>query len=291
MKKVLLSAVAAFALSAGAALAADLPVKAKPIAAPPPPSPWDIAFGASPRERLHLARHHAVGPQSFGHGVHRGALQHQSDVAALRRYRRQQHQLPDSRAAGEFDIFGGVRPTFGPLALDFGVTSTTGTRAASAISPAGGGLPGCLAAPARKLCCEEELELLGSLQQGHLERLTTSGRWATRSSGTSTTFLNTGANGTYLSGSAKYTPAPSSMALWGSVGWFISGEVGHQWLGTSDAFYGLYRHRGQSPFQFGTPYTDYLTWNVGVAFTWKVFTLDLRYYDTDLSKGDCAGLH
>ena len=23
------------------------------------------------------------------------------------------------------------------------------------------------------------------------------------------------------------------------------------------------------------------------GFTWKVFTLDLRYYDTDLSKGDC----
>ncbi len=24
-----------------------------------------------------------------------------------------------------------------------------------------------------------------------------------------------------------------------------------------------------------------------MGFTWKVFTLDLRYYDTDLSKGDC----
>ena len=37
----------------------------------------------------------------------------------------------------------------------------------------------------------------------------------------------------------------------------------------------------------GIPYADYNTWNVGVGFTWKVFTLDLRYYDTDLSKGDC----
>ena len=45
MKKVLLSAVAAYALTASAALAADLPVKAKPVAAPPPPA-WDIAFGA-----------------------------------------------------------------------------------------------------------------------------------------------------------------------------------------------------------------------------------------------------
>ena len=45
MKKVLLSAVAAFAFSASSALAADLPVKATPVAAPPPPA-WDIAFGA-----------------------------------------------------------------------------------------------------------------------------------------------------------------------------------------------------------------------------------------------------
>ena len=37
----------------------------------------------------------------------------------------------------------------------------------------------------------------------------------------------------------------------------------------------------------GIPYADYNTWNVGLGFTWKVFTLDLRYYDTDLSKGDC----
>ena len=32
---------------------------------------------------------------------------------------------------------------------------------------------------------------------------------------------------------------------------------------------------------------SYNTWNVGVGFTYKVFTLDLRYSDTDLSKGDC----
>ncbi len=29
------------------------------------------------------------------------------------------------------------------------------------------------------------------------------------------------------------------------------------------------------------------TWNVGVSFTYKVFTLDLRYVDTDLSKSNC----
>ena len=52
-------------------------------------------------------------------------------------------------------------------------------------------------------------------------------------------FLNTGADGEYLSGIVNYT-APSTMALFnGAVGWYVSGEFGHQWLGTSDAFYGV----------------------------------------------------
>ena len=28
-------------------------------------------------------------------------------------------------------------------------------------------------------------------------------------------------------------------------------------------------------------------WNVGIGFNWKVFTLDLRYHDSDLSKAEC----
>ena len=32
---------------------------------------------------------------------------------------------------------------------------------------------------------------------------------------------------------------------------------------------------------------SYTTWNVGIGFTKSVFTLDFRYYDTDLSEGDC----
>ncbi|MFZ2156320.1 MAG: hypothetical protein WAV72_09400, partial [Bradyrhizobium sp.] len=41
------------------------------------------------------------------------------------------------------------------------------------------------------------------------------------------------------------------------------------------------------PFPNGINYADYNTWNIGVGFTYKVFTLDIRYSDTDLSKGDC----
>src|ERR1035437_8408881 len=47
MKKVVLSVVAALALSASPAFAADMPVKAAPAAPAARPSPWDIAFGSA----------------------------------------------------------------------------------------------------------------------------------------------------------------------------------------------------------------------------------------------------
>jgi len=64
----------------------------------------------------------------------------------------------------------------------------------------------------------------------------------------------------------------------------VSGEFGRQWLGTSDAFYGT---GAGTVFANGIPYASYDTWNIGIGFTYKVFTLDFRYSDTNLSKGDC----
>jgi hypothetical protein len=64
---------------------------------------------------------------------------------------------------------------------------------------------------------------------------------------------------------------------------YVSGEFGRQWLGTSDGFYGVVSALGN--FASGIPYASYDTWNIGISF--KVFTLDLRYSDTDLSKGNC----
>ena len=62
---------------------------------------------------------------------------------------------------------------------------------------------------------------------------------------------------------------------------YVSGEFGRQFLGTSDSFYGV------PAFPNGIKYADYNTWNIGIGFTYKVFTLDLRYSDTDLNKGNC----
>ena len=97
-------------------------------------------------------------------------------------------------------------------------------------------------------------------------------------------FLNFGAWGDYASITAKWT-APSTTFGTSGVGMYVSGEFGRQWLGTSDSFYGV-----SSPlanYSLGIPEPSYNTWNIGVGFTYKVFTLDLRYSDTNLSKASC----
>ena len=96
----------------------------------------------------------------------------------------------------------------------------------------------------------------------------------------SPSWLNTGADGLFASVTAKVT-LPSFRLGFGvvdEVGWYVSGEAGYYWLGTTDVV----------PFVFGpgNNLPDYATWNIGLAFTWKVATLDLRYYDTNLSKGE-----
>ena len=32
---------------------------------------------------------------------------------------------------------------------------------------------------------------------------------------------------------------------------------------------------------------DYTYWNLGAGITYKIFTFDLRYHDTDLTKANC----
>ncbi|HEY0568678.1 MAG TPA: hypothetical protein VGD13_11245, partial [Xanthobacteraceae bacterium] len=92
----------------------------------------------------------------------------------------------------------------------------------------------------------------------------------------------------YTSITGKYT-APSTTFGASGVGLYVSGEFGRQWLGTSDSFYGtnIVSPLGGGPFPNGVKYADYNTWNIGIGFTYKVFTLDLRYSDTNLSKADC----
>ena len=86
-------------------------------------------------------------------------------------------------------------------------------------------------------------------------------------------WYNSGASGTYGSVTAKVTLQVSIVPK--DVGASLSGELGRYWLGTTDAFYGT----AQLP--------DYTTWSVGLTFIYRTVALDLRYYDTNLSRANC----
>lgn len=283
MKKVLLSAVAAFAFSASSALAADLPVKAKPVAAPPPPA-WDIAFGAG------IASDY----------IFRGITQSAHKPSASAYFETRYNFNPDwqiyggiagasidlpNHAAAEIDFYGGIRPTFGKLALDLGVLYYyyPGGRCFNGFASGGGG--DCLlwADPVTG-----GLPVNGNLIKGNLSFLEGYFRGIYNVTDAfalgfntyyTNSFLNSGADGVYASGTIKYT----FPAFTNGVAVYVSGEGGYQWLGTTDSFYGLTGLAGGP----GINYADYATWNAGIGFTYKVLALDLRYIDTNLSKANC----
>ena len=280
MTRVATIAALIFGVSAVSALAADL----KAPAAAPPPNPWDFAWGSA-----------LMSDYNF-----RGITQsnHRASVAA---YFEPRYNITSSlqayagisgesisfpnRAAAEIDFYGGIRPTFDKLALDFGAWyyDYPGGQCFNDL-PVGG--PSCA--------------VQGYLPNGNVVKADLSffeiyakGTYTVNdnfsfggSAYYSPSVINSGADGTYVAGTAKYivpnVPLPSGFGV------FVSADVGHWFLGTSDSFY-CTQVGGVcgGAFPTGIPYKSYTNWDVGLAFTYKVFTLDLRWFDTDLSKGDC----
>src|SRR5438128_1472482 len=119
MKRTVSAALAVFALSAATAMAADLVTKAPPAPAAAPASVFDIAFGGA-----------LMSDYNF-----RGITQsnHKPSVAAYFEPRwnvtsnvqlyvgisGESIDFPN-HAASEIDFYGGIRPTFDKLSLDFG---------------------------------------------------------------------------------------------------------------------------------------------------------------------------
>ncbi len=60
-----------------------------------------------------------------------------------------------------------------------------------------------------------------------------------------------------------------------NVGVSFTGGAGYSWFGDQDPALG------------GFPLPAYLNWQAGVTFTRSIFNLDLRYYDTNLSRENC----
>jgi hypothetical protein len=298
MKKLVLAA-AVLAVTASSTLAADMAVKAK--APPPAPfDPWDLAFGSA----------------IMNDYIFRGVTQsnHKPSVAVyfeprynftkdLQAYvgvAGESISFPN-RAAAEIDFYGGIRPTFGIFAFDFGAWGyiypggqcfgAQGTVPAPTNNCASFGqgidfgVPGIGGLPINGNFAKKSAsfyEVYGKLNINVNDQFTVG-----FNEYYSPNFLNLGAWGNYASITAKWT-APSTTFGSSGVGMYISGEFGRQWLGTSDAFYGTTVATAfGGPFPGGIPEPSHNTWNIGVGFTYKVFTLDIRYSDTNLSKGNC----
>jgi hypothetical protein len=294
MKKIVLLTTA-LALLSGSALAADMAVKAVKAPLPAPFEPWDIAFGSA----------------IMNDYVFRGVTQsnHKPSVAAY--FEPRYNMTKDvqfyvglagesisfpNRAAAEIDIYGGIRPTFGMFAFDFGVWGYLypGGKCFNAFAVPGSGIPGSDAGCAVSPFGNSDPVTLGlpingnfakknaSFYEGYAKvNVTLNDMFQIGANEYySPNFLNLGAWGNYASITGKFT-APGTWFGTSGIGMYVSGEFGRQWLGTSDAFYGT------PAFPGGIPEPSYNTWNVGVGFTYKVFTLDFRYSDTNLSKGQC----
>jgi uncharacterized protein (TIGR02001 family) len=90
-----------------------------------------------------------------------------------------------------------------------------------------------------------------------------------------------------------YSPNVSNTGAWSQyvaagVGYDVPGRLLPQNLTVSFTAAAGYSWFGnQAPQLGGFPLPAYLNWQAGVTFTHKRFNLDLRYYDTNLSKENC----
>jgi uncharacterized protein (TIGR02001 family) len=279
MNKVLVTAAVLLGLSAAPSLAADLKMytKAAPAVVV---SPWDIAFGAA-----------IASDYNF-----RGISQSDRGASVSAYFEPRYNMNPNLQLyagiagssvklatdpTAEIDLYGGIRPTFGALALDFGFMYYLYPH-------------------------EREIDgLLVTAPPSFNTSLKNTDFWEVYAKATYTfndqfsvganlyyspDWLNTGADGTYLSGTAKYV-MPATF-LPSGVGMYVSGELGYYWLGTTDLAvsstgFAVYVNNAGTG---GIDLPSYAYWNAGIGFTYKVLTLDLRYHDTNLNKDECNAL-
>jgi hypothetical protein len=267
--------IAALAMMATSALAADIVRKAPIKKAEAPPPPCDIAFGGGIQSDYNFR---GVSQSDRGPGVWayvEPRCKVHPNIELYTGLWGWSTKLPTT-PSGEFDVYGGVRVTVGPLLFDFGamyywypreVQQFTNFPVGNVVTPTP--VPGFAALT---LADTDFWEIYGKMTW-------TVNDWLALSPYVyyADNFLNSGAKATYAGGIVKVT-IPSAMMPtdWGA---YISAEAAHYWLGTVTAF--------GAPF-FDLP--DYTYWNAGVGFTYKIFTVDFRYHDTDLSTAQCFTL-
>lgn len=280
MKKYLVPAIAAAILSGAPALAADLKPVYKAAPAPVAYNPWDFAFGAGVASDYNFRGISQSARQPSVNAYFEPRYNINKDLQLYAGIGGYSISFPN-RASAEIDVYGGVRATFDKLALDLGVWyywypgGQCFFGGAPLIAVGAAGVADCNAALPNGNYAKRDasfLEYFGKATYTFNDNFNVGiGGFYTND------WLNTGASGTYGNVTAKFT----GTALPNGWNWYVSGEYGRYWLGTTDAFYAV------ATFPAGTPLPDYSTWNVGIGLTYKVVTLDFRYYDTNLSKEEC----
>ena len=245
------------AVSAGAALAADPAEKKKAPEAPPAATGgFDYAFGIKGQSdyisRGITQTDHNPGVTAYGE------LRYDWLYAGVQPW---SVKLP-TKPAAEIDLYAGIRPVFGPLSFDFGgIWYAYPDNKRQYIA---GGFPTTARDPSFG-------EVYGHATYNWNDILSIGPNVFY-----SPNWQRTGAEGTYVSGTAKISsPKNFQPDALQSVDLAVSGEFGRYYLGTSNAKLGF------------TKYHSYNYWNAGMSATYKIATLDLRYHQSDLSKANC----
>jgi Bacterial protein of unknown function (Gcw_chp) len=300
MKRVALS-LALVAGLASSAMAADMATKAPPAAPAPPPSPWDVAISAALMTDYNFR---GITQSAHNPSTQAGFELRYNSSPSLQWYAGLSGESIDfpNNAAAEIDAYGGFRPTFDKLALDLGFWyywypggncygATAGTVGVCG-DPAGPSVP------------NKNLQIAGfgnvvksneSFYEFYAKATyTINDQWATGiQEWYSPSVSNTGADGWYTVGNLTFTAPSSWFPANSGIGGYISADLGYWALGTSDSFYGIALGATNA---LGAPtpgapngvkYQSYWNWDAGFGWTYKAFTLDLRYYDTNLTHAEC----
>jgi uncharacterized protein (TIGR02001 family) len=300
MKRVALSMVLVAGLT-GTAMAADMATKAPP-APPPPPSPWDVAITAALMTDYNFR------------GITQSAHNPSTQATFEPRYNfnstwqgyvglsGESIDFPNN-AAAEIDFYGGIRPTFDKLALDFGFWYYwyPGGNCYGAVAGGNGGCNG----PSAGASVPDKNTPPGfagntvvaneSFYEWYAKATyTINDQWSVEGQEYySPSVAGSGAWGWYSTGNVTYTEPSSWYPANTGLGGYISADIGYWDLGRSGTFYGIAAGsvnalgKPTPAFPTGIQYTSYWNWDAGFGWTYKAFTLDLRYYQSNLTKSEC----
>jgi uncharacterized protein (TIGR02001 family) len=259
MKKVLLAAVTAITFSAGSAFAADLPVKAVPVVAPPPAPMWDVAFGGIVQSD-YIFR----GISQSNRGPSGGAYFEPQLITQIGTFYVGAGALAINWTAAygfsdpsaEVDFWGGWRNTWGMFSLDLGVFYYYYPKEL-------GGIDSDFVEFYGKVGFQATPDLSFGLALFYTPDMLNYG---------GTNLLPNDAEAFYLSGTAKWV-TPFKV---GELGMYVSGELAYWFIDDT----GFVAVGGTDP--------SYMYYNAGLAFTYKALTLDLRWHGNDMSTTECA---